>query len=561
MLRIHEIKLPVEASLADLPRQIVKKLNIPGLEITSYQVVKESLDARDRRQIQKVYSVDFTLSLRGMKEKAAEEKILAARKKVKVEKAVKRKYTLPLPGPGTMAKRPVIAGFGPCGMFAGLILSEIGYRPIILERGKPVEERMTDVDRFWQEGILDENSNVQFGEGGAGTFSDGKLTTQIKDPRIGKVLEELVQAGGPREIAYQQKPHIGTDLLRKVVTEIRKKIIRQGGEILFQQQLTGLRLREEDGLRRICGVELNGEEVLETDHLILAIGHSARDTLRMLYRKGVDMEQKPFSMGVRIEHPQAMINEGQYGEVYRDGKVLGAADYRLSHRLADGRGAYSFCMCPGGHVIGAASQREGVVTNGMSYHSRAGANANSALLVDVRTEDFPDDTAISGIDLQEKYEQLAFQAGGGNYRAPAQRVKDFLAGEVNPSSDKEDQVAREEHHSSPEGGRTMAPTYLPGVTWTDLTLCLPDFVSQALKEAIPALGRKLKGFDWGEAIMTGVETRSSSPVRVKRGPDLQNQVLGIYPGGEGAGYAGGIISAAVDGIRIAEEIIRQEKKG
>lgn len=555
MLRIHEIKLPVEGSMADLSRQIMNKLNISGLEVVSCQVVKESLDARDRQQIRRVYSVDFAISIKGMKEEAAEEKVLSTRKKVKVEKATERKYTMPLPGVGQMRRRPIIVGFGPCGMFAGLILSEIGYRPIILERGKPVEERMEDVRRFWQEGILDESSNVQFGEGGAGTFSDGKLTTQIKDYRIGKVLEELILAGGPAEIAWLQKPHIGTDLLRKVVIEIRKKIIRQGGEILFQQQLTGLRLMEEDGRQRLCGVEINGERVLETDHLILAIGHSARDTLRMLYTQGVEMEQKPFSMGVRIEHPQTMINASQFGEAYRDGKVLGAADYRLSHRLADGRGVYSFCMCPGGHVIGAASQREGVVTNGMSYHDRAGANANSALLVDVRTDDFPDETPISGIDLQEKYEQLAFQAGGRNYCAPAQRIKNFL-------SDRKGEDGREvDGVSAAEGSDTMAPTYLPGVTWTELSLCLPDFVTRSLKEALPVLGRKLKGFDWGEAIMTGVETRSSSPVRVTRGPDMQNQILGIYPGGEGAGYAGGIISAAVDGIRIAEEIVKEEKKG
>jgi uncharacterized FAD-dependent dehydrogenase len=424
-------------------------------------------------------------------------------------------------------------------MFAGLILSEMGYEPIIIERGKAIAERIKDVDRFWKEGVLDGESNVQFGEGGAGLFSDGKLTTQIKDQRVRKVLEEFVEAGGDSDLLYKQKPHIGTDVLRRIVLSIRNKIIQNGGEILFENKLTDLLLEEDAEGKRIKGIIVNGDRKIDTENLILAVGHSSRDTFRLLSGKGVAMVPKPFSIGVRIEHPQATVNTAQYGNGW-ESYELGAADYKLSHHCENGRGVYTFCMCPGGYVIGAASHEGCVVTNGMSYHDRGSENANSALLVDVRTEDFSNPSPLAGIDFQEKYEQLAFQAGGGNYNAPAQRLKDFM-----------EYVEDAEEKPAPE------PTYRPGVTWTDLSQCLPGFAVNAMREAIPVLGRKLKGFDSGEAVMTGVETRSSSPVRIVRNEGLMSSMEGLYPAGEGAGYAGGIMSAAVDGIRIAEEIVKK----
>lgn len=530
MLRIHEIKRNIGEGPEVIPRRIIKQLNIRGLEIIDYQLVKESVDARKKNGIKLVYSVDFVPSLPGRKAEDAEAYLLAQCRSAKLEKSPDMSYHPAAPGQEEMKHRPVIAGFGPCGMFAGLILSELGYKPVILERGKPIEERIRDVDRFWEEGILDEESNVQFGEGGAGLFSDGKLTTQIKDQRVRKVLEEFVEAGGSPEILYKQKPHIGTDVLRKIVLNIRNKIIDNGGEILFRSKLTGLIFQKDDGIRRLEGILVNGERKIDTENLILAVGHSARDTFRVINEAGVAMTRKPFSIGVRIEHPQALINEAQYGQDW-EALGLGAADYKLSHHCENGRGVYTFCMCPGGYVVGAASQKGGVVTNGMSYHDRGSSNANSALLVDVRTDDFPGESPLAGIAFQEKYEKLAFAAGGGNYHAPAQRLKDFMG------------------YSG--SGAAAEPTYRPGVTWTELSRCLPDFAVASMREAIPALGRKLKGFDAGDAVMTGVETRSSSPVRITRNGNFMSSVEGLYPAGEGAGYAGGIVSAAVDGIRIA----------
>ena len=537
MLRIHEIKRNPGEDQDVIPRRIIKKLNVKSLEISEYQLVRESVDARNKAEIKLVYTVDFVPFLPGRKSEDAEAFLLDKCKAVKLERTPDVRYHPVSSGKEEMKYRPVIAGFGPCGMFAGLILSEFGYRPLILERGKPVEERVGDVDRFWEQGILDPESNVQFGEGGAGLFSDGKLTTQIKDPRIRKVLEEFAEAGGGPELLYKQKPHIGTDVLRRIVLSIRKKIIGSGGEILYQSRLSDLAISENAGKKRIEGVIINGGRRIDTEDLVLAVGHSARDTFRVLYENGVAMEQKPFSIGVRIEHPQVMINETQYGTAGEIGG-LGAADYKLSHHCENGRGVYTFCMCPGGYVIGAASQEGCVVTNGMSYHDRGSAHANSALLVDVRTEDFPDDSPLAGIEFQEKYEGLAFQAGGSDYHAPVQRLKDFMNG-------------------TGQFHQPVEPTYRPGVAWTDLSKCLPVFAVDAMREAIPALGRKLRGFDAGEAVMTGVETRSSSPVRVTRDRNLTSSVGGLYPAGEGAGYAGGIMSAAVDGIRIAEEIMKK----
>lgn len=552
MLRIHEIKRSLGEEPDIIPRRILKKLNVKGLEISEYQMVKESVDARNKAEIKLVYSVDFVPSLRGRNVEATEAFLLDQCKGVKLERTPDMSYRPVPPGEKELKHRPVIAGFGPCGMFAGLILSELGYAPLIIERGKPIEARVRDVDRFWEQGILDPESNVQFGEGGAGLFSDGKLTTQIKDPRVRKVLEEFVKAGGDPELLYKQKPHIGTDVLRRIVLNIRKKIIENGGEILFQSRLSGLALTEDAGTKRLRGIIVNEENSIDAEVLVLAVGHSARDTFRTLNEHGVSMAQKPFSIGVRIEHPQSMVNEAQYGtdwETY----MLGAADYKLSHHCENGRGVYTFCMCPGGYVVGAASQEGSVVTNGMSYHDRGSAFANSALLVDVRIEDFPDETPLSGVEFQEKYERLAFAAGGGNYHAPAQRLKDFMGNTRLESAQPRNVQA------SGDGKPSVEPTYRPGVTWTDLSACLPEFAVDAMREAIPVLGRKLKGFDLGEAVMTGVETRSSSPVRITRNQNLMSSLKGLYPAGEGAGYAGGIMSAAVDGIRIAEEIVKKYK--
>ncbi|MDD2189958.1 MAG: NAD(FAD)-utilizing dehydrogenase [Eubacteriales bacterium] len=548
MLRIHEIKLDIGEELDVIPDRIIKKLGVGGLKIESYQLIKESVDARNKSDIKMVYSVDFIPYLQNKKTEELENQLLKTNRNIRLERTPEMSYAPITKGQEIMIHRPVIAGFGPCGMFAALILSELGYEPIIIERGKPIEERIRDVNRFWQDGLLDPESNVQFGEGGAGLFSDGKLTSQIRDPRVRKVLEEFVEAGAAPEILYKQKPHIGTDVLRRIVLNIRKKIINNGGEILFSSRLTSLDISEGNDRNQIRGILVNNDRIIETDDLILAIGHSARDTFRLLDKTGIPMVQKPFSVGVRIEHPQSLVNEAQYGKNWRNYN-FGAADYKLSYHCKNGRGVYTFCMCPGGYVIGAASQAGTVVTNGMSLHNRGSLFSNSALLVDVRTEDFPDTSTLAGIAFQERYERLAFQAGGRNYNAPAQRLKDFLQG----SSAFDDPGDHKWEHALPE------PTYKPGITWTDLTACLPDFAVEAMREAIPVFGRKLQGFDWGDSVMTGVETRSSSPVRILRDGDLMSQIKGIYPSGEGAGYAGGIVSAAVDGIRVAEEIVKKKK--
>jgi hypothetical protein len=544
VLRIHEIKKNLGEDTGVILGRIIKKLGLKGLNITEYQLVKESVDARNKAEIKLVYSVDFVPVLKDHRTEDLEDRLLRKCRGVKLERTPDLKYHPAVSGCEKLMNRPIIAGFGPCGMFAGLILAEMGYRPIILERGRRIEERIKDVDSFWKNGILDNESNVQFGEGGAGLFSDGKLTTQIRDPRVRKVLEEFVQAGGPPELLYKQKPHIGTDVLRRVVLNIREKIIENGGEIRFQSRLTGLSLNDTTGYTVLQGVTVNGSETLRTEALIVAIGHSARDTFRKMNEQGLVMTQKPFSIGVRIEHPQALVNQTQYGESCTS-KELGAADYKLSHHCENGRGVYTFCMCPGGYVIGASSQEGCVVTNGMSFHDRGSSLANSALLVDVRTEDFNDSSPLAGIDFQERYERLAFQAGGANYNAPAQRLKDFMGYNGEESL----------NESAANSVQGIEPTYRPGITWTQLSACLPGFAVEAMREAIPALAKKLRGFDMDESVMTGVETRSSSPVRIIRNKEFTSNIQGLYPAGEGAGYAGGIMSAAVDGIKIAEAVI------
>ena len=514
MYRIHQIKLNLNESKEKIPGKILKKIGGRDLSITKWNIVKESLDARDKSNIMWTYSVDFELS------KSLSGSTLAKLKKAGVEDAPELIYEVPTV---EADNRPVVVGFGPGGIFAGLVLAQAGLRPIILERGQDVDTRTLQVEKFWNEGVLDTESNVQFGEGGAGAFSDGKLTTGIKDVRIKKVLEEFVRFGAPEEILYKQKPHIGTDILRVVVKNIREEIIRLGGEVRFGNKMTGI--DSTDGQIKSVRVSSREEEyTLETDNLIIAIGHSARDTFKMLVDEDIKMEQKPFSIGVRIEHPQEIIDIAQYG---KPGKEIGLppAEYKINYRckegIAEGRGVYSFCMCPGGQVILASSQEEGVVVNGMSLHARDSGTANSALLCDVRTEDFGSDDILAGVYFQEKYEKAAYINAGKTYKAPTATWGELRDG-------KAPQI---------EGS-------------------LPEFAVVAMREAMPNLAKKLKGFDSDDAKVSAVETRSSSPVRILRGQDGESLSLkGLYPCGEGAGYAGGITSAAVDGIKQAERII------
>lgn len=561
MLRISQIKLDINEPVDRLPMHIAKALRSKGLKLKSWRIVKESIDARKKPDIKFIYTVDFEVE----NEQALLERA-AKMKGVNLVQAPDTSYDISsMKAAPSDEQRPVIIGFGPCGMFAALILAEAGARPLVLERGRRVDQRTRDVEHFWQTGELDTISNVQFGEGGAGTFSDGKLTTGIKDVRISKVNSEFIEAGADQSIAYEQMPHIGTDVLREVVKNIREKIISLGGEIRFESRVTGMEFdnaydeaapdAEKNKIsadKKLSALIIKNESTGETEHMtcetaVFAIGNSSRDTFRMLNANGVYMEAKPFSVGARIEHPQIMINESQYGVEANDTEGrLGAAAYKLSHHCKDGRGVYTFCMCPGGVVVGAASEKGGVVTNGMSYFARDGENANSALLVDVRPEDCGADdpaTPLAGIDFQEKLEKAAYELGGGGYIAPAQTLADFLKKENAADSTCE----------------PVEPTYRPGVRYTDLTKCLPAFVTEAMKEALPRMASKLKGFDMDTAVMTGVETRSSSPVRIPRERETMQSVntYGIYPGGEGAGYAGGIMSAAVDGIKIAEKIIAE----
>ncbi len=524
MIRLKNLMLPCGHSEAMLEKLICGQLNVRHDAITGVNIVKKSVDARCKTNILMVYAADVSLR----EDCAAALPLPAGAEVVGPETD---RYIMPS-APKELL-RPVIAGSGPCGLLAALVLAQLGCRPIVLERGKPVEQRVRDVQAFWREGVLDPASNVQFGEGGAGTFSDGKLASQIKDKlnRSKKVLAEFVAAGAPAEILYQAKPHIGTDNLVKMVRNIRNTIISLGGQVLFETQLTGI---ETDNGRMAAALTSGGR--IETNHLILAIGHSARDTFEMLYGAGVAMEAKPFSMGVRIEHPQGVINKSQYGR-YETDPQLGAADYKLVHHCWSGRSAYTFCMCPGGEVIASSSEPGMVVTNGMSNYLRNRPNANSALLVGVEVEDFAGDSPLAGIEFQRKWEAKAFEAGGSNYFAPVQLVGDFLKGKASVAIGK------------------VQPSYSPGTTPCDIAECLPDYVTATLREALPELDKKLRGFAAEDAIMTAVESRSSSPVRILRDKSYQNPAIrGLYPGGEGAGYAGGIMSAAVDGIKLAEAI-------
>lgn len=527
MLKLTGLKLPLDFKKEDLRRVAAQKLRLPESAVVSATLAKKSVDARRKDQVHFVCAVEAEID-------GNEEKILARRRDSSVQKA--QPYRYDLPRGEKLSQRPVVVGFGPAGMFAALLLAQCGQNPIVLERGMPVEERERSVTRFWKDRVLDPESNVQFGEGGAGTFSDGKLTTGTGDGRIRKVLEELVRSGAPEEILYEAKPHIGTDKLPGVVRSIRERVIALGGEVRFSTRAAGFLLRE----GKLTGLRLrtpSGEEVLECSQVILAVGHSARDTFEELHRLGLPMEAKAFSVGARIEHPASLIDRAQYG-AFAGHPTLGAADYKLSCHLENGRGVYTFCMCPGGYVTGAASELGGVVTNGMSPWARDGKNSNAALLVGVTPEDYGQEGPLAGIGFQRRIEQAAFRLAGGDYSAPAQRVADFLAGVPSKSF----------------GG--VAPTYEPGVALTDLTHCLPGFVADSMRAALPILGRRLRGFDDGDAVLTAPETRSSSPVRVLRGENFQSPLAqGLYPCGEGAGYAGGIVSAAVDGLRCAEAVM------
>ncbi len=529
MLRLSNISLSLDSGDRALHQAAAKKLGVPVSELNSLRITKKSVDARDKGDVHFVYSVDVSLR--------QEDAVLSRLRFGTAVKVEEEKKAAPLPA-AAFLKRPVVAGAGPAGLFAALTLARAGARPLLIERGKAVDDRAKDVDLLMETGQLNEESNVLFGEGGAGAFSDGKLTTGIKNPLCGEVLRSLASFGAPEEILYLQKAHIGTDLLRGVVKNLREEIKRLGGEVWFEAKLTGLHM-DKGALRGITIAKDGHETQLDTDTLILAIGHSARDTCRMAYQAGLTMVQKPFSVGARIEHPQRLINTSQYGR-FANHKALGAADYKLSVRTPDGRGAYTFCMCPGGVVIPAASGQGGVCVNGMSYHNRAGENANSALLVGITPLDFGDDHPLAGHDYQRAIEQAAFRLGGGGFIAPAQRVEDFLEG-----------------RASKRIG-SVTPSYKPGVIPSDLGACLPKYVVENMRIGIMQMDRQLNGFAHPDALLTGVETRSSSPVRIIRDEICQSDIRGIFPCGEGAGYAGGIMSAAVDGIACAVKALERK---
>ena len=519
MIKITNLFLPVNYTEQDLKNEIKKKLRIGDYDILSFSVIKDSIDAHIRGKICRCISA--CVSVRG------EKRFLGMKN---VEKYVP--YVYEYPSSTRLLKRPVVVGSGPAGLFAAHILSVCGACPIVIERGLDVDKRQKAVETFFKEGTLDTNCNIQFGEGGAGTFSDGKLNTGTRDSRQQKVLEEFVKHGAPYEILYSGKPHIGTDKLCLIVKNMREEIISNGGEFRFGCTFEDIYTEKS----HITGIKTSLGDI-DTDTVILATGHSARDTFKMLYLRGVLMEKKSFSVGVRIEHPQRIINEALYHS-YKD--ILPAADYKAAVHLKDGRGVYTFCMCPGGSVVAASSEKEGVVTNGMSNYARNGENANSALLVSVTPEDFKGDDIFSGMEFQRKLEKSAFYMAGANYYAPVQTVADF------------------ERNEKGTFLGNVSPTYPVGVTPSNLSGLFPDFITHSLREGIKLIDRKIKGFSLPDAVLTGVESRSSSPLRIIRGEDFQSNIKGLYPCGEGGGYAGGIMSAAVDGIRVSEAVLKKD---
>lgn len=530
MIRVSQIKISIEDPIEKVKELVLAQLKLREEDLLEYRIYKQSIDARRRGKMEFVYTVDIALK--------NEDQILKLNRP-NIVKTPELNYAYPSMGEKQMSHRPVVVGFGPAGMFSALILAEMGYKPIVLERGGSVDDRVKSIEEFWSEGKLDPNSNVQFGEGGAGTFSDGKLTTRVKDLRGRKVLEALVEAGAPEDILYMAHPHVGTDLLRGVVKNIREKIISLGGEVRFNTQVTDFIVEN----NQITGVKVKGGDVIESNHVIVAVGHSARDTFYHMYDRGVQFTAKPFAVGVRVEHPQTLIDQAQYKE-FAGHEKLGAAEYRLTHTASNGRGVYTFCMCPGGLVVPSSSEKGRLVTNGMSEHARDQENANSALLVQVFPEDFGSDHPLAGVEFQRRLEEKAFGMGGSNYTAPAQLVGDFLKGQASKKLG------------------SVTPSYALGVKLTNLNKLLPDYITDAMREGLIAFDRKLKGFGMHDAVMTGVESRSSSPVRIDRDSEsLQSlTVKGIYPSGEGAGFAGGIVSAGIDGIKCAEALVREFHK-
>ena len=530
MIRLTELKLPLDHTDADLTAAVLERLGIPPAALRHRAVFRRAVDARRKSQIHFTYTVDVDVD-------DAPGVLTRHTGDIHLRPTPDTTYRLVARAPEQLAHRPVVIGTGPCGLFAGLLLAQMGFRPIILDRGKMVRERTKDTWGLWRRSVLNPQSNVQFGEGGAGTFSDGKLYSQIKDPahRGRKVLEEFVRAGAPEEILTVAHPHIGTFRLVSMVEHLRATVEALGGEYRFESQVVDLDLAETATGHAMRGVILADGSRIATDHVVLAVGHSARDTFEMLHARHVQMEAKPFSIGFRIEHPQGLIDRCRYGS-FAGHKMLGAADYKLVHHCANGRSVYSFCMCPGGTVVAATSEPGRVVTNGMSQYSRNERNANAGIVVGITPVDYPGGP-LAGIAFQRHWEEQAFAAGGGTSAAPAQRVGDFLAGR--PSA----------------AVGSVIPSYRPGVRWTDLSSCLPDYAIAAIREALPMFDRQIKGFAMDDAVLTGVETRTSSPLRIPRDARFESlNVRGLYPAGEGAGFAGGILSAGVDGIRVAEAI-------
>ncbi len=524
MLRITDVILPLDHPEQALTEAVLARLGAAADQLRSMTVFRRGYDARRKSAIQLVYTVDVEL---------ADEPRALARRLPKVSVTPDMEYKFVAHAPAHLSTRPVVIGFGPCGLFAALILAQAGFKPLIIERGKVVRERTKDTFGLWRQHQLNPESNVQFGEGGAGTFSDGKLWTQVSDPKHygRKVLQEFVKADAPPEIMYVSKPHIGTFRLVKMIELMRATIVELGGEFLFEQKVDGIDIV--DGQLR--GLHLSSGDRIATDHAVLAIGHSARDTFQTLHEAGVYMEAKPFSVGFRIEHPQSIIDRARFGK-FAGNPVLGAADYKLVHHAHNGRSVYSFCMCPGGTVIAAASEPGRVVTNGMSQYSRNERNANAGIVVGITPDDFPGGP-LAGIDFQRELESRAFELGGGDYSAPGQRVGDFIQGRASTAFG------------------SVVPSYKPGVKPGDLATALPPYAIEAIREALPEFDKQIQGFAMQDAMLTGVETRTSSPVRIRRGDDFQSvNTKGLYPAGEGAGYAGGIMSAAIDGIRAAEAV-------